>query len=222
MKTLGVNTATLLQNAPSNGLIKREFVYFTAKNRDTGDDESLGVWNGQIPYTASVYNPKTKMAENRLYQPLPDLALPSIPADSELQVRTIRMKFSNIDPTIIAAIRQYDLRMGPVELHRGTFDPATNQLVDPAECLFFGFVNKAPIRQGKSNEKGSVDMEFVSRERLLTITSGAKFSDEFMKTRGNDGFAKYTDTDGDIRIWWGQEVTVIEHDPLRRRRFKKA
>lgn len=222
MKTIGVNTGVLLANAPTNGLKKRDFIFFTAKNRNTGDPETMGIWNGMVPINASVIRPRDGATVSREYQPIPDFMPPPIPASSELQVRTIRLKFSNLSQELIQAIRLYELQMAPVEIHRGVFDPATNRLADPAEVMFNGFVNKAPIRKGKQNSPGSIELELVSRARLLTITSGQKFSDEYMKTRGNDRFAQYTDVVGDIRIWWGQEVSHIEHDETVKRKFFKV
>jgi hypothetical protein len=116
--------------------------------------------------------------------------------------------------------------MAPIEIHRGIFDVATNQIVDPAICRFQGYINSAPITVPKSgnskdgsSSEGGIDLECVSRSRILTKTSGQLFSDETLKKRSGDRFGRYLDMAGQWRVWWGQETKEIggEKKPIKER-----
>jgi hypothetical protein len=210
MKDIGVNTAIALQNAPRDGLIMRDLVWITAKHRDDPDvKESMGLWTGRVPTTIPVIDPSDGSTVDRVYQPLGQLDVPSIPATMDLEVLTIRLSFSGLSTALLNAIRLYDAKMASIEIHRGIFDTATGRIVDPAMCRFFGFINSAPITTAPEGRAGGIELECVSYSRILTMTSGKLFSDETMKERDGDRFAQYTDVDGDWRVWWGQEEKVV-------------
>lgn len=220
MKDIGLNTASALQDAPVNGLVIRDFFYIRPRIRDgnpgAGDIVTLGMWTGGVPITAAVINPKTGLSVNRDYTGVGALLdIPPIPANMELEVRTIRIRFSNLSAEMLAALRQYDARFAELEIHRGIFSNETQRLVDPAICRFLGFVNKAPIRTAPEGGEGIIELECTSNSRILTRTSGKLFSDEVMKVRSGDKFAQYTDVTGDWRIWWGQEEKVVGGDKER-------
>jgi hypothetical protein len=212
-KDLGVNTIIALQTARTKGLVVRDFVSIWGKNRSTGVLELLPLWNGEIPITAPVINPKSGATENRDFQAAGSLlAIPSIPAGLQTEVRTIRIKLSNISTPVINAIRTYDAKMAPIQIHRGYFDPDTRRLVDPATCRFAGYINLAPLKTPRAGGQGSVEVECVSNARYLTRVSGFLLSMETLKLRSGDLFGKYLDVAAAWRIWWGQEEkTLGEH-----------
>ena len=208
-KVLGVNTQAALADAPRRGLVIRDFVHIRAKNRGTGDLEGIGFWNGIVPMTAEVTDPSDGSTVSNLYQAGGALLkMPSIPAGLNLEVRTIRLQFSRLSEAVLNAIRLYDAKMAPIQIHRGIFDPTTRRLVDPAICRFDGYINRAPVRLPKAGGTGTVDLECVTYARILTRTSGKKFSHETIKDRtSGDLFAKYVDVAGGWRIFWGEEET---------------
>lgn len=209
MRTYGTNTLNALQNSRMKGIVVRDFVYIRARRRDNPSVwETVGLWTGPIPISAPVINPKTGASETREYQGLELLSLPPIPATSTLEVRTIRLRFSNLSPAMENAIRLYNPRMAEIEIHRGFFDPDTMQLLDPATCRFFGYINKSPITTGKQGGEGSILLECVSIARTLTRTSGLKFSHQVMKKRDGDQFARHVDVAGGIPVWWGEPVKI--------------
>jgi hypothetical protein len=210
MKDIGINTSVVLQNAPRNGIIMRDMVTITAKHRDDPDvTERLCIWNGKVPTSISVIDPKDGSTSNREFQPLGQLAIPLIPSTMELEVRTIRLTFSRLSLALLNAIRLYDAKMAPIEIHRGIFDPVTGRLTDPALCRFFGFINSAPITISPSGKTGGIELECVSYSRIMTRTSGKLFSDETLKERGGDRFGQYLDVAGDWRVWWGQDEKIV-------------
>lgn len=229
MKFLQINTLVALENAPRKGIGLRNFVWLTAKNRDTGAAESIGVWNGMAPVTVDVVNPKNGTTISRDYVAGGALlSVPSIPATLVTEVRSVRIRVSNLSPAIINAIRLYDLQMAPVQIHRGIFDPETGMLVDPAECRFEGFVNSAPITNGKSGGEGFIEIECVSSSRVLTKTSATRFSYETIKARPKptsgavDHFGKYLAVAGAWRIWWGTDERQLGHKEPRKERWIKV
>jgi len=208
-KTLGANTLLALQNARTNGLVIRDFVHITAKNRTTGEDEQIGLWTGRVPVSAAIIDPANGDTVSLAYQGIGGLlSIPPITSSTELEVRTFRLRFSRLSGAMMNAIRLYDPKMAPIMIHRGFFDPTSNRLVDPATCLFDGYISKAPIRIPKATEdanEGGIDLECVSRSRILTRTSGALMSHQTLKKSRDDMFGKYLDAVGGWRIFWGEE-----------------
>ena len=210
MKDLPLNTLVLLQNAPTDGLILRYFVYVWAKNRDTGATEEIGFWTGKVPISAYVKKPQDGTSQKRDFVGAGQmLTIPSIPATLNTEVRKIRFKLSGITDEAKTLLRTYDARYAKIEIHRGYFDPATNRLADPAECIFTGYITAAPIKQPKAGGENYIDVECSSRSRILQRTPGLLFSLETLKKRSGDLFGQYLDVAGDWRIWWGQVVSVI-------------
>jgi hypothetical protein len=205
-KTIGVNTSVALQNARKTGLVVRDFVTIRPKDRSTGAQTELCLWNGHVPITAIVIDPKDGTSDSRVFNAAGSLLdIPPIPAGLMTEVRTVRIRLSKLTAEVLNIMRTYDAKMAPVEIHRGLFDPDTRRLVDPAICRFVGFINNAPIRTPKAGSEGFVEAECVSQSRILTKTSGLLFSMEALKKRSGDLFGKYLDVAGAWRVWWGQE-----------------
>jgi hypothetical protein len=215
VKQLQTNTYVLLQNAADNGGSYRDFIWISGKNRSTGATESLGLWNGWVPVTADVVNPKTGETVSRVYQAGGGLiGLPEIPATLQTEVRSIRVQISHLSEAAMNAIRLYNAQMAEVQIHRGVFDPSTGAIADPALCRFFGYVNHAPIPTPASGEEGAIELECVSASRLMTRKSGKLTSPELFKERykssgATDMFGKYLDVAGAWRVWWGQSEEAV-------------
>jgi hypothetical protein len=205
-KDLDTNTVTALGLARTKGIIPRDFVTVRAKDRGTGAIEELCLWTGHVPVTAPVKRPSDGTSDNRDFQAAGAiLSIQSIPAGMQTEVRTIRIKLSKLSPAALNIIRSYDAKMAPIEIHRGLFDPDTRQLVSPALCRFDGYINSAPLKTPKVKGEGYIELECVSRSRILTRTSGMLFSLETLKLRAGDLFGKFLDVAGAWRVWWGQE-----------------
>jgi hypothetical protein len=213
MKDVPLNTQVALQNAPSTGLVIRDFVYAWPKNRDTGELEEVGFSTCKVPLNVSVMNPKTGGTSNRDYTGAGQLlTVPPIPAALATEVRKVRLRLSSLSPEAANLFRAYNARYAKIEIHRGHFDPSTGQLVDPATCRFQGYITDAPIKVPKSGGDAYIDVECSSRSRILERTTGMLFSLETLKKRLSDLFGKYLDVAEAWRIWWGQTETVIKND----------
>jgi len=219
MKTLSLNTLAALNNATEQGIVIRDFVTISAKNRDTGDTETIGFWNGNVPVTANVIDPATGDSDSRSFQAGGAIvSIPSLPSGMETEVRTIRLKFSKLPEAVLNVVRTYNPKMAPIQIFRGFFDPATMSLVDPAVCRFDGYINRAPIKTPKAGGEGSIELECVSHARELTRTSGKLFSYQTIVQRSSDKFGKYLDVAGAWRVWWGSEEIPMHHNPKKPKR----
>lgn len=212
-----VNTYNALQNAHINGIVPRDFVWISALNTTTDLIENIGLWNGSVPVTVDVIKPSDGTTVSRVYQGMAGLmAVPPIPMTMKLEVRSIKLAFSNLSPEILNAVLVYNAKNQPIEIHRGLLDPSTMNLVDPAECRFDGLINKSPFKRAKTGNDGQVILECQSHARTLAKGNPAKLSDEFYKRRGGDRFGRYLDIVP--KIVWGQEDVV--HERKRRRKDK--
>lgn len=211
--SLSSNTLDALADAHINGIVPRYFVWLRARNAE-GETEEIGVWNGNVPVSVSVINPNNGNTVTREYQGIAGLMqMPAIPMGMKLEVRSIKLAFTNLSPEILNAVAVYNPKSKPVEIHRGLLDPATMNLVDPAVCVFDGIVNKAPMRRAKAGNPGQIILECQSHAGTLAMGKADKFSDEFFKRRG----ARQKYLDAVPRIVWGQKDMIKE-----RRRSKRS
>lgn len=210
--TLPVNTYNALANAHINGIVPRDFVWIRARNRQTGAFENIGVWSGKVPVSVQVIRPSDGATVTRTYQGVGSLMqVPPIPMGIKLEVRSVRVSFSNLSQELINAVLAYNAKDQPIQIHRGLLDPATMNLVDPAICRLDGFINKAPYKRAKSGDDGKIILECQSHARTLDRGNPAKLSDEFYKRRG--GRLPYLDVVP--KITWGQEDVVHERNGRR-------
>lgn len=207
------NTLAALLAAPTNGIVTRDFVWMRALNTDTDAMENIGFWSGNVPVTAPVIRPSDGEEVDRDWIGMQGLMqVPSVPMTMKMEVRSIKIVFSNLSPDVLNAALVYNAKNQTVQIFRGIFDPSTMALVDPATCRFDGFVNRILIKRGKAGNDGQVIVECQSHARTLTVSSYAKLSDEFFKRRG----ARQPYLDVVPKIVWGQK-DVIRADRRRRR-----
>lgn len=207
---LSTTTEEALENAGRDGLVVRYLLTIKGRNREDNSPEEINMWTGELPMTIQYINPKTLAVESRVFQAGAGwLTIPAIPQKIELEARSIRLSFSRIPPAAINIIRAYDPKLQAVWIHRALYNPSTRVIVDPAYCLFNGFVNKAPITIPETGGTGTVDLECSSNSRYLTRTRGDKFSDEYLKRRDGDRFGRYLDVAGLWRVFWGEEDAKV-------------
>lgn len=207
MLSISTNTYNALVDAPSRGIVPRDFVTIRARNRDTGEIEQIGLWNGAISVSAPVIRPDTGEADERVFQGLAGLMqVPAIPMTMKFEVRSIKLVFSNLSPAVINAALVYNAKSRPIQIHRGLLNPDSMNLVDPATCRFDGYVNRVQIKRAKSGNDGSIWIECQSHARQLSMGSPEKFSNEFFKGRGSEQpFLNIVP-----KIVWGQKDLVKE------------
>lgn len=211
------NTYAALQAARTKGIVPRDLVWFKAKNRDTGELETVGIWSGAVAETLPVRRPDDGTTSNRVYQPGAGLMeIPAIPMTMSFEERRLRLTFSNLSPAIINAVRVYKAKGQPIEIHRLLLDPETMRAVAPAHCRFDGLVRGVKMKRAKVGNDGKVIVEVVGHSATLK-SNPAKLSEELFARRGNPGAGKYLNSTPKV-VWMG-ESKVHEHRARRRRRW---
>lgn len=202
------NTYAALQKARTRGIVTRDFVWLRARHRETGALETTGICSEAVAVTVDVIRPDTGAVVSRTYQPGAGLmSIPPIPATLKLEERRLRLTFSRLSPAIINAVRAYDVKGQPVQIHRALYDPDSMRQVDPAHCRFDGFVLSARIRRPKVGNEGVIVVEITDHSASLKANP-IKISREFFRERDGDRGGDYVDAY--MRTVWGQEVKVRE------------
>ncbi|WP_309086381.1 hypothetical protein [Chelativorans sp.] len=211
-----VDSASAAAIQSRTGIIPVNFIWIQAKNRQTGEIEAVGFWSGWDAVTAPVLNPDTMLPVVRPYQAGGSVIdVPAIPLESDLTIRTIRIRLSQINDAVENAIRGYDPRLAPVEIHRGFMDTNTHLLVAPALPRFIGWINGAPIRTPAVGGEGGIEIACVSHTRSLTKVNPMRRSDEQQRLRQDDRFRRYTGAAGAWlqNIHWGEAKSKDSSNP---------
>lgn len=207
---LTVSPATLaaLQAARTKGLVIREFVWFKGKNRDTGVTETVGICSEGVAVTIDVIRPNDGAVESRVYQPGAGLMkIPPIPSSMKFEERRLRLTFSRLSPAIISAVKVYEAKGKPVQIHRAYYDPETMRAVDAAHCRFDGFVRTVRIKKARAGDDGMVIVEIVGHSASLK-SNPARLSAGFFKRRDGDRGGDHIMATP--KIVWGQKSIVHE------------
>lgn len=202
---LDANTIAAIQSR--DAILPVNFLQITAKNRSTGAPEYLRLWSGWDSVDAQVLDPDTMLPVTRTYHASGGvLEWPAIPLESDLSIRTINLRLSQISPAVLDAIVGYDAKHAPVEIHRGYLDKETQLPVAPAVPRFIGLVNGAPKRIPLVGGEGGIELAVVSHTRSLTRLNPIKRSDEYQQTRQGDRYRRYNDVAGGwlANIHWGE------------------
>lgn len=199
----------IVQSALEAGtLVPRDFLWITARDRDTGTTFEYGMWSDLGSVTAPVLDPVTGLSVSRIYRGFGALVEVSpVVLVSGLTVQTVTITLSQLDPDAINLLQNYDLRRAPVELHRGFLDPVSMRLASPAVPRFSGFVDEAPLITPAEGGSGSIELTCASHTQDLTRSSSAKRSDADQRRRSStDGFFRHAAVVGQWTITWGQEA----------------
>lgn len=202
---LDANTIAAIQSRTA--IVPVNLIQITARNRSTGEPEYLRLWSGWDTADMQVLDPDTLLPASRTYHAGGGvIEWPAIPLESDLTIRTIRVRLSQINTQVLDAIQGYDAKHAPVEIHRGYLDPETMQPVAPAVPRFLGWVNGAPKRIPAAGGEGGIELSVVSHTRSLTRLNPLKRSDEFQRRRAGDRFRRYTDVAGGwlANVHWGE------------------
>src|SRR5690606_23081073 len=109
----------------------------------TGDPVTVGFWSDLANVSSLVIDPETRLPALRAFYGSGSLiSISDIPAIVGVSVETVTITMSQLHEQVEEAIRLYDCKQARVEIHTGLLDPDSNKLVDPAEPVFVGFVDK--------------------------------------------------------------------------------
>ncbi len=198
MRQFDPATAAYFAAARATGFRARILIWVRARNRDTGEVEALGLWNGRRARLFSIGG------EVRLYSGAGGaVSVDPIIYAKGLDVRMQRARLTPIDDAVAQLIRGYDARHAPIEIHRALYHPESGALVAEPHRVFSGTIDQAPIRTGELGGETMVDCSMASGARALTRTLPLKRSDESQRLRDGDRIFKYADLSGRITDYWG-------------------
>lgn len=187
----------------------RNFVWFTVKDRDTGDPAYAGFWSDAGPFTGNVKDALTGSTVSRTFAGAGLVSVGSIPRTVGLAVRRVEVVLSAIDATAEEAFRTYDMRLAPVQIYRGLFTPGTFNLVAPAKPVFVGFVDTAPVITPAEGGAARVNVSISSHTVELTRKNPDVRSHESQQRRAaGDDFYKDVNTVGDWEVPWGENRKI--------------
>ena len=175
-------------------------VWITARDRETGAPHSLGFWSGADHQEIEVVG-----ALRTYYGAGALLAFEPVASVSSAQERVWSLSVSPLHDQIAEAIRLYDARLAPVEVHEWHHDPLTHlPLADPVRVVR-GTLMELDIPTPPDGQESAVTLKVVSDAWRLTKGLTLKRSDEALKARsgGADRFRRYNSLVG-INVWWGE------------------
>jgi len=183
----------------------RDFLTITARDRSTGAPVTVGFWSDLANISAPVIDPETRDTVMRDFYGAGSLiSISDIPAIVGVSVERVTVTMSQLHDQVQEAIRLYDCQQAPVEIHTGLLDPDSRKLVDPAEPVFFGYIDKIDIRTPAENEDGAAVLTCVSgtQELLRSNPSTRNHADQQVRAPGDD-FFKDAAVCGDWDHYWG-------------------
>jgi len=125
------------------GVASRHMIHVVARNRATGAQEALGLWQGDDHLTIAIGG------VNRIYYGAGTLiGVEPIRAGIGLEVRMLQLALSPLTPEVALMLRGYDARLAPAEIHRGLLSLQTGQLIAEPIRVFRGWVDEVKIRTG--------------------------------------------------------------------------
>lgn len=201
-----IDPAEAAHLAARKPIIIRHMLWISARSRATGAVETLGLWDGEDHQEISV------AGLTRLYYGAGGLlAIDQIGHAVGTDVRRVRAVLAPMAPEVEMAIRGYDPRTAPVEIHRMIINPETMAPVSAPTRLLKGRISDLELI--------TPDLEGGDAECRITIATNAvegtrglalKKSDESQKLRTTadgkqDRFYQYADVAGKVPVLWGEK-----------------
>lgn len=201
MRTLDANIVAALA---AGRLVRRNMIWVTAKERDTGNPHSRGFWGDVETVDIPVVDGLTGATATRTFEAAGGLIeIGAVPLTSDLSIRSVDVVVSPLNDAADQYVRGYDLRMAPIQIYRAIFDPDTHELVADADARFVGFVETAPVETPEEGGEARVTLNCVSHAVELTRSNPDVRSDESQKRRSGDRIFQYVGTMAQRTIYWG-------------------
>jgi hypothetical protein len=196
-----LDTASAAYLSAHAGVASRHMVHVIARNRETGAQEALGLWQGDDHLAIAING------ANRTYYGAGGLiGVEPIRAGVGLEVRMLQATLSPLTPEVALLLRGYDTRLAPAEVHRGLLSLETGQLIAEPVRVFRGWVDEVKIRTGEAGGTGEATVTLASAARGLTRALTLTRSDTEMRRRNaSDRFRDYADIAGEVGVWWGEK-----------------
>lgn len=195
-------------NAVLNSLAAREalqvhnLLWITARDRADNSPQSLGLWTGADHMDVFIGGAL------RTYHGVGGiLDLEPLPATADLTVQTWGFQVSSLHAQVFEALRVYDARLAPVELHLLFCNPQTgNPLADPVRA-FRGTVMELDLPVPEEGGVAAASVRCASDEWRLTRGLTVKRSDAALQAWGSgDRLRRHNVTSGSVTTAWGEAL----------------
>ena len=196
-------------------VVARDFVWFIARDRVTGDPVTDGMWSDVGNVTAPVIDPDTGLAVDRDFFGSGTLVqISDIPLVSNVTVQQVTISMSQVDDRVAELVRTYDLKQARVEIFRGIFDPDTRLLVEAAVPRFVGFVDEVQIQTPAEGGEGSVTLTCASHtQEMLRANPDTRSHDSQKLRAASDSFFVDAAVVADWEFFWGSEKGKVQTAP---------
>lgn len=201
MRTLPSAVAAHL--AAGGGVAVQVLVWLTVRDRTTGALEPFGFWTGADHQVITIGE------EARTYYGGGAMITPAAVTSATAQLsRSWQLTVSKLDPAVAEAVRVYDARMAPFEVHEWLSDPVTNLPLAEPQRVVRGTVMDLSIPTPPAGQQAEVTIRVVTDAYRLTRGLTLKRSNTALEARtvGADLFRRYGDLKG-IPVAWGEFST---------------
>lgn len=209
MIELDTDILTSLEHGPWE---HRTFIWLVAKDRTTGEPVTDGYWNDHGRITIEVLDPETgSVVEREFYGSGGLVNVSEIPRVLDITVQTLSVTLTQLASRVNDLLRTYDLRIAPVTIFRGIYNPRTNVLIAPAYSRFHGFVNKVTIKEPPAGEEGAdAVLDCVSHTQEMTRSNTETRSSPAQKLRDpTDTFLDDVEVVGEWELTWGVKKSQV-------------
>ncbi|MCJ8138610.1 hypothetical protein [Falsirhodobacter halotolerans] len=194
--------AILAARAARAGIISRHLIWIEARDRETGAASPIGFWTGDDHQDFTIGN-----AVRTYYGAGTVGGLPQFVEETGVQVRSHNITFSGIAPEVEIALRGYDVRLVPCQIHRAEFDTLTGALLAPPRPVIDGEVSGVTITTPAQGGEATATLSVLSNAVMLTRPLPRKRSDESLRARRpQDAFLQYARISGAKGDLWGAKT----------------
>lgn len=196
MKTISGTLSAYL--AGSTGIEARILFWISPKDRTTGATVNFGFWGGDddMDFTINAVS-RTYHGAGALFAPDP------LTYQVGLSVNTYGLTVSSLAPEIQDALRAYDPRVAPVEIHRAFFDTQSGALLEEPMRMFKGQVDDILFDTPEIGGGASATINMSSSAIFLTRALSQLKSETMQRDRSNDRFFRWVDVSGNVSVSWG-------------------
>lgn len=188
--------------ASNAGIVVRQLLWVEAKNRSTGEVETIGFWSGE-DHIQFVIDGDTRT----YYGSGQFIGFNELVVESSLTIRRLTATVVGITPEIETVLRNYDPKMAPTQVHLAFFSATTNNLLAPPVRVDKGWIDKFTIKTPIVNDKGEGSIQMMGNTRYLTRRLPFKRSDQTQKKRlAGDTFYNDVTITGQVSTPWGSKV----------------
>ncbi|OCP17371.1 MULTISPECIES: hypothetical protein [unclassified Ensifer] len=180
-------------NAVEQGLVPRKLVVFRVKRRDNGAPVVRAFWDETDTIDIPVLDGFD--GTQKTYSFIGDgslLGVSDIVYVSDLSVQPVTVTLSQIAPFAQQLVREFEARLGRLEIWEYLLDPLTRLPVSVEWPDFIGQISKAPIKNPTSGGEGSIQITAHSDAiAMLTRKNPRKASYEGHKAARGDEWGLY-------------------------------